>query len=211
MQRGTAVHALLFNTRKVCGYPGPQRRGKEYDAFAAAHSGYEILTMAEYDKARRMADAVREHKLAWPLLQGTQETTLRFRWMGLECRATPDNRGPDFLTELKTSASADPTRFLWHARRMHYHAQLRFQEYACDKHGIEIKDHWIVCAEAEPPHPVTVFHVEPEALEEADRLLMLWVERLKACEAAESYPGYTETVVPLVWPKEEEFIYEEAA
>jgi len=210
MERGTAVHALIFGTRKVCGYPGATRRGKEYEAFAALHQDCEILTMAEYDKARRMADAVRACKLADPFLQGVHETTLLFRWMGLDCRATPDVRGPDYLTELKTSASSDPARFLWHARRMHYHAQMRFQGYGCEKHGHRIRDHWIVCVESEAPHPITVFHVEPEALEEGEKLLTLWAERLKNCEASGVFPPYVDCTVPLVWPKEDEF-YEEAA
>ena len=101
MQRGTALHALLFNTRKVIGYPGSTRRGKEYDAFAALHPDHEILTMADFGKATQMVDAVRSCKLAEPFLQGIQEQTILFKWMGLECRATPDNRGDGFLTELK--------------------------------------------------------------------------------------------------------------
>jgi len=208
MERGTAVHALIFGNRPVCGYPGSQRRGKDYEAFAANHQDHEILTMAEYDKARRMADAVKACKLAEPYLQGVHEETLLFRWMGLDCRATPDARGADYLTELKTSASSDPVRFLWQARRMHYHAQLKFQEYGCKD---RILDHWIVCVEAEEPHPVTVFHVEPEALEEGEKLLVLWAERLKNCEASNEFPPYVSCAVPLVWPKDVEFEYEEAA
>jgi hypothetical protein len=211
MERGTAVHAILFGTRKVIGYPGTQRRGKEYEAFAAARPDHVILTMSEYDKARRMVDAVVRCELAGPLLKGVHEETLRFRWMGMECRATPDNRGAGFVTELKTSASSDPSKFIWHARRMHYHAQLRFQEYACEKHGHSIANHWIVCVEAEEPHPVTVFHLEPEAREEGERLLMLWAERMKNCESSGTYPPYTDAPVPLVWPKDDFLEYEEAA
>jgi hypothetical protein len=167
--------------------------------------------MAEYDKARRMADAVLECKLAEPLLKGIQETTLHFRWMGLECRTTPDVRGTDFVTELKTAATSDPARFVWHARRMHYHAQLRFEAYGCAANNIRIRDHWIVCVESEAPYPVTVFHVEPEALEEGEKLLTLWAERLKNCEQSGIYPPYVNCIVPLVWPKDIDFEYEEAA
>lgn len=211
MERGTAVHALLFGTAKVCGYPGAQRRGKEYDAFAAAHPGYEILTMAEYDKVRRMADAVRDCKLAEPMLLGVHEETLLFKWMGLDCRSTPDVRGVDYVTELKCSASSDPSRFVWHARRMHYHGQLRFEEFGCEQHNVKIRDHWIVCVEDKPPHPVTVFHLEPEAREEGEKLLILWAERLRACEAAAHYPPYVECPVPLVWPKDIEYEFGEEA
>ena len=212
MERGTAVHAILFGTKKVIGYPGATRRGKEYDAFVAGHPDHEILSMKEYDKAMRMADAVTTCQLAEPLLRGVTEETLLFDWMGLKCRATPDVRGAGFLTELKTSQSSDPNKFLWHARRMHYHAQMRFQEYACERSRVErVKDRWIVCVEADAPHPVTVFHVEPEALEEGDKLLTLWAERLKACEAANNFPGYIDCPVPLVWPKDIEYEWEEAA
>jgi hypothetical protein len=211
MERGTAVHALLFGTSKVCGYPGAQRRGKEYEAFVAAHPDYEILTMAEYDKARRMADAVVASKVAEPYLKGIFEQTMLFRWMGLECRGTPDVLGKDFLTELKTSASSDPVHFIWQARRMHYHAQLKFYGYGCEARGVRINDHWIVCVEASAPFPVTVFHVEPEALEEGEKSLTLWAERLKNSEASDSYPPYVDCTVPLVWPKAEGYEFLEEA
>ena len=212
MERGSGVDALIFGHKKVCGYPGAQRRGKEYEAFAATHQDYEILTMSEYEKARRMADAVLACKLAEPYMKGVAQNTLLFRWMGLDCRTTPDVRGDGFLTELKTSQTSDPQRFIWHARRMQYHAQLRFQEYGCERHGHLIRDHYIVCVESDPPHPVTVFHVEPEALEEGEKLLTLWAERLKNSEASNAYPPYVDCIVPLVWPKyEDELLFEEAA
>ncbi len=212
MERGTAVHAMIFGTREVVAYPGATRRGKEYDAFVQAHPDTEILTTAEYHKARRMAMSVLDCKLAAPFLNGVREETLLFKWMGMDCRATPDVRGPDFLTELKTTANADPTKFLWDARRRHYHAQLRFQEFGCEKHHIKILDHWIVAVESTEPHPVTVFHVEPEALEEGEELLMLWAERMKNCEASNVFPPYVDCIVPLVWPKDDFALeYEEAA
>lgn len=207
MQRGTAVHALLFNTRKVIGYPGATRRGKEYDKFVEDHPETEILTASEYDKAQRMAEAVRACELAKPYLDGVTEKTLLFEWMGMPCRATPDVRGTDFVTELKTSSSSDPARFIWHARRMAYHAQVKFQEYGCNAKGIKVRDHWIVCVESEFPHPVTVFHVEPESLLEGEQLLTLWGERMKACESAQQFPPYVQTTVPLVWPKDDELIF----
>lgn len=198
MERGTAVHALLFGNRQVCGYPGPTRRGKEYDAFVAAHPDTEILTLAEYSKARRMADAVLASKVAKPYLQGITEETLLFRWNGLECRATPDIRGEDFLTELKCSSTSDPERFPWQAIRMHYHAQMRMQCIACDTtFNRWPADCFIVCVEDSEPHPVTVFRITEQALDRGARLLMLWAERLKACESSNYYPGYAECVMPL--------------
>lgn len=211
MRIGTATHALVFGTKEVCGYPGKQRRGKEYDAFVAEHPDSEILTMDEYDKSRWMADAVRESKVAQPWLAGVIEQTIRFRWMGLQCRATPDVRGPNFLTELKSSSSSDPERFPWHAKRMFYHAQMRMQEIACED---AIDDCWIVCVESNAPFPVTLFHIEERALQVGEKLLMLWAERLKVSEASRSWPPYVTCSVPididdeeehaLIFPEEEE-------
>lgn len=207
MQRGTAVHALLFGTRKVSGYEGV-RRGKAYEAVAEANPDTEILSMSEYRKACDMAEAVRKCKLAAPFLQGESEHTINFRWHGLDCRATPDVRGDDFVTELKTSKTADPAKFLWHARRMHYHAQLRFQQIGSERptrvqEQREIRDHYIVCVESDAPYPVTVFHVEPEAILEGEQLLTLWAERLKNSASSDFYPPYTDCIVPLVWPKDD--------
>ena len=197
MERGTAVHAILFGTKKVIGYPGATRRGKEYDAFVASHPDHEILSMKEYDKAMRMADAVIACDLATPLLQGVTEETLLFDWMGLKCRATPDVRGAGFLTELKTSQSSDPNKFLWHARRMHYHAQMRFQNIAC---GMTALDSYIVCVEAADPFPVTVFRIDEKALEVGEKLLMGWAECLKGAEASQVFSPYVSCIVPIDLP-----------
>ena len=205
MERGTAVHALLFGNRGVVGYPGSQRRGKDYDAFAAEHPDTEILTASEYEKAQRMADAVRASKVAEPWLSGIKENTLLFRYMGMDCRATPDVRGADFLTELKTSSSADPERFKWHALRMHYHAQLRWQEYAFNSVSEKfVLHHIVVCVESSEPYPVTVFFLQPRALEQGEKLLTLWMERLKGCEASGQYPGYAQSAVPLDVPEDDD-------
>lgn len=206
-ERGTALHAIIFGTRKVSGYEGV-RRGKAYDAVVEANPETEILTMAEYDKTRRMADAVVNCQLAAPLLKGEVEKTIHFRWQNLDCRVTPDVRAPAFVTELKSSVSSDPAKFLWQARRMGYHAQLRFQEYGCNldesvQKRSAISDHYIVCVESEAPYPVSVFHVEPEALEEGEKLLRLWAERLKNSVSGDYYPGYTDCIMPMVWPKDD--------
>src|SRR5258706_11190599 len=89
MERGTAVHSLVFGTHPVIGYPGPTRRGKEYDTFAALHQDYEILTRDEYAKAQRMADAVRDSKLAQPHLKGAGGDTRPFPWSCRGCPSSP--------------------------------------------------------------------------------------------------------------------------
>lgn len=199
MQRGTAVHAILSGTRRVVGYPGPVRRGKDYDAFVEQHPDTEILTMVEYDKACRMADAIMDCEAARPLLVGTWERTIEFSWMGLPCRATPDLRGADFLTEIKTTSVVEPTKFNWHCIRMAYHAQMRMQQIAAG----DAERCYIVAVESEAPFVVQPYEIHPQMLEAGERLLVLWAERLKACELAKEYPGYSQSVLTLTALNEE--------
>lgn len=209
MERGTAVHALLFKTQRVVGYPGSVRRGKEWEKFAQDNADAAIVTNKEYIKAQRMAECVWRHPRAMELLTGESEQTIWFEWMGKRCRATPDVRGARHLTELKTSASVDPGPFVWHALRMHYHAQLAFQRIACMVTGINaIKDCYIVAVEATEPHPVTILHLTDKSLQQGDKLCRLWMERLVNCEASGAWPGYVESDVELDTPDETELEYE---
>ena len=207
IERGAGVDAILFGTSKVIAYPGAVRRGKEYDAFVAANPDAQILTLTEHAKVTRMADAVRNSKLAWPYMQGVTQQTRLFRWMGLDCRSTPDVIGDGFLTELKTSASSEPVKFTYHALRMAYHAQMRMQQIACASRV----PCFIVCVESSEPYPVTVFEIDKRTLEIGEKLLVLWAERLKAAEEAQQFPPYAQSVFPLCAPEDFELDYEEAA
>lgn len=204
MLLGTAVHALAFKTKKVIAYDGI-RRGKQWDAFRADHDDAHILSMAEDYKARAMADALLKNPLAVMALEGEAEKTISFQWMGRECRSTPDVRGAAHMADLKTCASSDPAKFVWHSARMAYHAQMRMQQMAC---GQDIDSPaYIVAVESAEPYPVTVFRLAEDALMAGERLLVLWMERLKACEEAKEWPGYAQSVVELGIPGDIELDY----
>lgn len=206
IERGTAVHAMVFNTTKVIGYSGV-RRGKEYEKFAADNPETEILTANEYGKAARMAKAVQESSLAMSVLQGEAEQTLLFNWSGQDCRVTPDLRGLTYVTELKTCATSDPDLFKWDALRRHYHAQIAYQRLGCKLTQQPITDAYIVAVESSEPYPVTVFQVTERALDAGDRLLSLWMERLCVCEESGRWPPYVESMVELDAPEDIELEY----
>lgn len=194
MQLGTAVHAMMFNTKPVCWYHS-RRAGKEYDKFVADHPQHEILTEADYFKAQGMVNALRDNKVAAPLLAGEAEKQILFRWYGADCRTTPDVRGDGFVTELKTCPTSHPDRFPWHSLRMHYHAQMQFERLG-SKQDIA----YVVAVEYTEPFVVQCFRVTDEALEAAEKLLVSWIERLKGAEASQQWGGYTELVMPLDVP-----------
>lgn len=201
MELGSGVDALLFGHKDVLPYTGAVRRGKEYDAFVADHVGAIILTVNDFNKACAMTGAIKTCELAKPWLEGAYQETILFRWNGIDCRSTPDVHGDKFLTELKTSASSDPVKFPWHALGMHYHAQMRMQNIACRDMAL---DHYIVCIESKEPYPVTVFRVDEAALEAGEKLLVLWSERLKQCEASGQFPPYASCICPIELPDLEE-------
>ena len=195
MQRGTAVHALVFRNRPVIGWHGAQRRGKDYEAFVAENQDVEILTAAEFEKACRMAKAVKSSPLAAPLLEGDVEQTVHFTWYGRMCRATPDVRGKRRVVDLKTTVCSDPERFQWHSLRFAYHAQLRMQQIATGA-----AEAYLIAVESTEPFPVTVFRVTDEALKYGEKQLALWMERLITCESSGYFPSYVECIVPLDVP-----------
>lgn len=204
MERGSATHALLFETVPVVAYPGAVRRGKEWEAFQANHADDLIVTAADYEKANRMADAVRANYLAQDVLRGTREKTLLWKDGGRECRATPDVA--DYLnhvTELKTCATADPQRFTWQALRMHYHAQLAWYLDAVVACGLgRPQAAYIVAVESSAPWPVTVLRLTDRALEAGRRACRLWFERLRGCERTGEWPAYSQSVLDLDVPDE---------
>jgi hypothetical protein len=199
---GTTVHALLQGAQDILIYPGTTRRGKDWEAFKAAHPGARIVLTKERDTAMHIADALAANDDAHRLLTARKvrrEETLLFDYLGRQCRATPDlcadNRA--WFAELKTTRNADPDKFAWDARKLGYHVQVAMQRLAIRANGGKPKRAIIIAAESAPPWPVTVFELDEETLLAGEKQLRLWVERILGCEASGFWPGYVQSVVPL--------------
>lgn len=214
IELGDAVHSMAFETKVVTCYPGPTRRGKEWEAFRAQHAKALILAKNDYERARRMAEALTKHKDAVMALTGKREETLRWSQMGVKCRATPDVRGQSHLTELKTCRDAKPEKFQRQGTWYGYHAQLAWQETGviCNKLP-KPSDCYIVAIESEEPYPVTVLRLTERALEQGHRMCSLWFERYMTCLESDSWPPYVQSIVPFDVPDDDELIFgdEEAA
>jgi hypothetical protein len=163
-----------------------------------------IVSRGEFSVAERITKSVHANHDAMRVLDGIRETTLWWKQIGRQCRGTPDVRGDGFITELKTGETADPRAFPWKMRRFCYHGQLAFYS---DGALLSVLDepqaHYVVAVEAAAPHVVTVFRLTPKAIEQGRRLVRLWFERLLACEAANEWPAYAQSVVDLDVPEEE--------
>lgn len=201
---GSGVHALILGGPKLALYPGKVRRGREYDAFAKDNSGALILTKKEYDRSHRIADAIRGNNLACQVLfqpDSIFEKSIDWEWLGRSRRCTPDVRTKTHLAELKSTRNASPDKFKWDALRYGYVAQLADYSNAMEEvNGYAPKLTYIVAVETAAPFVVSVYSISPRDLDVGQRQIRTWMERLLACEAAGSFPGYCESIQDLEIP-----------
>jgi hypothetical protein len=195
---GSAVHAGLLGGPAVAVWDGV-RRGKEYDKFCADQlAGTLVLNAAEARESTGMQAAIGANRDAMRLLDGVREKTILFDLDGRPCRGPPDVVGADFITELKTGETSDPRKFAYKVRDFCYHGQLAWYDHAVRmERGGEKLDHFVVAVEAKPPYVVTVFRLLPPSIEQGRKLIRLWLEQLKNCEASNEWPGYCQSIVDL--------------
>jgi hypothetical protein len=156
----------------------------------------------EYDEGIAAAEAVRRrpgNRLALSYLIGRTQVPLRWEMQGVPFSTRGiDVVGDGWITDLKTTQSTEPDRFMYHARNMLWHAQLACYEEACKQNGIDVsKGVFLVGIESKPPNVATVIRLSPEALADGMRCVVAWIEMLKACEANDHWPGYVQCVVDM--------------
>jgi xanthine/CO dehydrogenase XdhC/CoxF family maturation factor len=199
---GSLVHALVLGGDYVVF--GGERRGNAWTEFEQCNAGRMIVTMKELAKAEKVASAVKRNEDAVKWLDGQRERDLEWTAYGVKCGGRVDVIGKRWVTELKTTQSADPMRFPNQALRMGYHAQLAWYREGARQLGHMIEDAVIVAVETVEPFAVTVFQLTPRALEEGHKLNALWMERARVCRESNFWPAYTQTITPLDVPEDVE-------
>jgi hypothetical protein len=207
---GSGAHAITFDKPyEVWRQPAKKnpakvapRSGDVWKAFQAKHAGKPIMTIAEYDHAMRVVDAIRNHPIAARLLFGAgmlHERSIVWSENGRSRQSTPDARGTSHLVELKTTRCAAPWRFTRDAANMGYHAQLADQRAAIahEQNGRAPREVYIVAVENVPPYVVQVYELSATTLELGDKLRRLWLERLQIFEATDLWGGYSPGIEPL--------------
>ena len=201
---GRGAHAILFNTPLVVWHK--RRQGKAWEAFETEHAGREILTESEHLQALAIANAIRRHPIAAPLLfDGTAlERSLSWKIDGRSCTGTPDSVGPGRVVDLKTARTTEPDRFTRQATWMHYHAQLAWYQDGLELAGKQRPaECYIVAVESVAPYAVTVLKLTERALDAGRKLNRLWWERLRACESANAWPPYAQSVIDFDVPDDD--------
>lgn len=186
-----------------------QRRGKEFDSFAAMCGSKTILTVEEYETALAIGDAVRAHPVAAEVLKGAKHEQ-SIAWTdeatGLPCKSRIDAIG-GWLADLKTtSKGVDPRVFGNAAAKYGYVPQLAMYSDGWLAVTGERPPVCIVAVEAEPPYDVAVFEIDEDKLYMGQQIYRGLLEQVAICRQANAWPGRCPESVPLELPA---WVYEE--
>jgi len=206
---GSAAHCLIlepgkFDSRYAV-FDGT-RRGKEWDAWEAAHPGVESLKPAERATAIEIAKAVREHRRIAPLLSGgLYEETIEWtdKDTGLRCKGRVDYLRPTQLVDIKTAKDIAPRWFSRDAAQYLYHGQLAWYWEGAIQAGRLPPDAdlpYIVVVEKKPPYDCGVYRMTPADMTKGVALYRSLLRKFLDCEAANYWPGILPDTVDLDIP-----------
>lgn len=235
MLLGTCVHHRLFGPRKgamLVPWPGKTRSSNatvdgvkwSYKAFAKEYAklakskklDLTIVSSTLWDRAGRIADAVRADPVAGPLLFAPGvEHEVPVVWTDpstqIEC-ATGGidalNRAEAYACDFKTTTNAEPNYFAEHAWKMRYHVQAAMTDTAMQVLGSPLRAVHCVAVEVDEPFAVTVLSHgtrlirdpgwdDLDVLERGRRHMQSWLETLKQCEQTDTWPAYQ--LAPVEW------------
>jgi exodeoxyribonuclease VIII len=215
---GSAIHCLVFepfafaDRFAVWETSAGQRRGKAWDDFrvSASASGQRVLREADLEDARRVADAVRDHRAVQTLL--TQDAApiveRRIHWTETDAEGTvwhfagtPDCLIGGLLIDLKTTVSAKPSRFGTQAASLCYHGQLAHYGAGIEAlTGASVRGSYLIAAEKKAPFDVGVFEVLPDDLRLGLSARAEMLSTLARCQASDEWPGRVPDIAPLRLP-----------
>jgi hypothetical protein len=194
---GRLLHFLVLGGDYVI-YEG-KRQGNAWKGFEKLHAEKEIFTRAEVDREIAVANAVKNHPIAGPLLVGDHEVEIKWENMGRKCSSRLDvlNHGLRRAVDLKRAVTSEPDRFSRAARGYGYHAQGAFYQDACEFAKTPIDEYFVIAVEPVAPYAVTVFRLTGRALHQGRKLNRIWMERLLQCEAVNEWPEYAQDIIDL--------------
>lgn len=209
MLLGTAVHSIVLGPRHgakpLVVFPGKTRRGKEWDAWRAAHPDSEILTASEWDRAQEIADALQADPVARARLDGARlEVPIEWEENGIRCSTSGiDIVRATAIGDLKTTASVHPDTWKRHAEKLLYPMQLAFYRRGARANGLDVSEGlFLLGVETKPPFEVVDLKLTRKMIDLAERAVCLWLERLRglilSCpepRTLSDWPGYAQTSV----------------
>ena len=209
MRIGTAAHAFALGGARVAVYDGDARRGKAWEAFEEENSDKDvIITAPERDQCMRIVESLMAHPEAGPMIaRARKEVALEWSAYGVDCAGRIDGITEDGIFDLKTCSLAEPGVFQRRGLCMHMPAKMAWYLRGAKENKLPHATARLVAVETKPPYAATVFQLTPKALEQGDKSIRIWVERLKVCRASNVWPAYSQAVVDFDVPDEVELTF----
>ena len=86
-----------------------------------------------------------------------------------------------------------------------YHGQMNFYSHAIrDRFGAFPKESLVVAVEPIKPFAITVLRLTPNALNQGEKIWRSWFEKLMVCEQSNCWPAYTDAIVNLDVPENDD-------
>lgn len=211
MLLGTVVHGLVLEpetfANEIAVAPKFDKRTtfgkKAAEEFEANASGKLVVDEEMHDRARRIADAVRNHAFVKEELtdDGASEVTFFWEQYGLPCKARMDYVRGSSIFDLKTCQDASPegfarqiANFSYHAQAAHYMAGYR------ETSGWDADRFVFIAVETEPPYATGVYMLDPPALQSGRTMMEIAAARYAQARQGGTFAGYAEEVIELSLP-----------
>jgi len=212
MALGSAVHALVLEPHLdlVPLPPVVNKRTKQGKADwaefeATLKPGSILLSPNDYEKARRMAEAVTTNPFVQRsgLLQGAKEVSFfGTDEHGCYRRARSDIYAPEFglVPDLKTTRDASEREFRRSVGAFGYHRQAAWYTDTMDLCGIPTCDMVFLCVENVEPYAVAVYGLDEATIDQGRRETTTAAKLWAKCHESGEWPGYPEGVGMLTLP-----------
>lgn len=195
LRQGRACHAALYEPKtfeaRYITFPG-RRQGKAWDDFQIKHHDKTILTAGQYEIARRVAEAVRNHPEAGAYLREPGRAELSITWTHKRTGLLIKSRF-DFLCsvllDLKTAADISKRAFGRAFRKYRYGLQFGCYDMGAVEIGAGPLPSKVVAAQKAPPWDVVVYAVPALVMDHGRQQFERALDRVVACRASNEWPG----------------------
>ncbi len=210
MKFGTLVHAMVLEPETIdtdfAAMPKIDRRssaGKQQaELFAATNAGKTVVDFDDFQRAQRVAEAVRTHHLYKELLEGASvEQSFTWEQHGVPCKARMDAIQGDLIVDLKTTQDASPDGFAKTMAGLKYYVQAaHYLDGFARVTGTEQRNFIFIAVETEAPFAIGIYELDYVALEAGRHKMALAAEAYKATKSADAWKGYSPDIVTLSVP-----------
>lgn len=204
MQFGAALHCLTlepfqwrdryYTHRKFDGRKKQDVLSR--DELAERNPGKEGVVESDFHAMQKIADEVRSHPLAGPLIaKSVHEEVLVWEESHGPCKARIDMVGDTWMADLKSTQSAHPVDFSWIVRKSRREygnlwVQAAWYWRAARALGLPVDDFHFVAVEKLPPYAISVHTLEATELKGVQDELTQLAEWWRKCSTESKFPGY---------------------